>query len=138
MRILTAAIVIGPLMLIGALSALADPSISSGTPLRLAAGGDTTSDDTTSDRQTYTQKAREDMQEWQRKLHDLGASAEAKGQEGGTAAERDLNEAWTRTEAASRQLQTVGDEGWESAKATYAKASHDLAEAWHRVHPGDN
>jgi hypothetical protein len=29
----------------------------------------------------------------------------------------------------------VGDEGWESAKIDYEKASYELAEAWHKIHP---
>ena len=53
MRILFASIVIGPLMLFGALPAAAGQSISSDTPIQLAAGGDSTAD-----RDTYTQKAR--------------------------------------------------------------------------------
>jgi hypothetical protein len=77
------------------------------------------------------------MQEWQRKLHDVSENAAAKGNAAGDAAENDLNEAWTRTEAASRQLQTASAEGWESAKTSYEQASHDLAEAWHKIHAAD-
>ena|SRR5579863_441623 len=132
MRILTAAIVIGPLTLIGALPSAAGQSISSDTPIQLAAGVNSPAD-----RETYTQKARDEMQEWQQKLHDFSANAETKGKEAGNAVERELNEAWTRTEAASRQLQTVGDEGWDSAKTSYEKASHDLVEAWQKVHSVD-
>jgi|HubBroStandDraft_3_1064219.scaffolds.fasta_scaffold22650_2 hypothetical protein len=135
MRILTASIVIGPLVLIGTLPAAAGQStlaLGSGTPVRLAAGGDSTAD-----RDTYTQRARDEMQEWQRKLHDFSEKAAAKGKEAGNAAENDLNEAWTKAEAASRQLQTVGAEGWERAKTSFEKASHELAEAWHKIHPED-
>ena len=131
MRFLTAAIVIGPLMLIGALPTVGQ-SITTNTPIKLAAGGNLTVD-----RETYTQKARDEMQEWQKKLHDFSENTEAKGKEAGNAAEKDLNEVWTRTEAASRQLQTVGDEGWDAAKTSYEKAIRDLAEAWQKVHPGD-
>ena len=123
---------IGPLTSIGALPAAAAQPLNSDPPIQLAAGSDSTVD-----RQTYTQRAQVEEQEWQKKLHDFGANTETKGQEAGNAAERDLNEAWARTEAASRQLQTAGDEGWESAKAAYEHASHDLAEAWHKVHPED-
>jgi len=41
----------------------------------------------------------------------------------------------TKAEAASRQLQTVGAKGWESAKTSFEKASRELAEAWHKIHP---
>jgi hypothetical protein len=60
-----------------------------GRPVRVAAGGDTTAD-----RDTYTQKAKDEMQGWQQKLHDFSEKAEAKGKEAGNAAEVDLNKAW--------------------------------------------
>jgi hypothetical protein len=135
MRILTASIVIGPLMLIGALPAAAGqstPALSSGAPVRLAAGGDSTAD-----KDTYTQKARDEMQEWQRKLHDVSENAEAKGKEAGNAAKDDLNKAWTKAKAASDELQTASAEGWESAKISFEQASHELADAWHKIHPED-
>jgi hypothetical protein len=132
MRILSAAMVIGPLVLIGALHAAAGQStlaLGSGAPIQLAAGGDSTAD-----RDTYTQKARDEMQEWQRKLHDFSEKVVAKGKEAGNATENDLHEAWTKAEAASRQLQTAGAEGWESARTYFEKASHELAETWHKIH----
>ncbi|HXQ52184.1 MAG TPA: hypothetical protein VN802_13905 [Stellaceae bacterium] len=135
MRILAASIVIGPLMLVGALPAGAGPStlsLGSGAPVRLAAAGDATSD-----RDTYMQKARDDMQEWQRKLHDFSANVEAKGKEAGAATEADLNRAWTKAEAASRQLQTVGAEAWDNAKSSYEKATRELADAWNKARPQD-
>ena len=135
MRMLTVSIVIGPLVLIGALPAAAGQStvaLGSGAPVRLAAGNDTPAD-----RDTYTQQARDKMQEWQRKLHDFSEKAEAKGKEAGDAAGNDLNKAWTKAEAASRKLQTVGAESWESAKTSFEKASHELADAWHKIHPED-
>jgi hypothetical protein len=77
MRILFASIVIGPLMLFGALPAVAGQSISSDTPIQLAAAGDSTAD-----RDTYTQKARDAMHEWQQKLHDFSEKAKAQGARG--------------------------------------------------------
>ena len=73
------------------------------------------------------------MQEWQRKLHDFSVRAEANGKEAGNAADTDLQKAWTRTEAASRRLQTVGAEGWDRARTSFEQASRDLAAAWDRV-----
>ena len=65
MRIFTASIVIGSLMLIGVLPAAADQSsFSSDHPIQLAAAGA----DFAADRDTYVQKARDEMQEWQQKL----------------------------------------------------------------------
>jgi hypothetical protein len=130
-RMRTASIVIGSLVLIGALPAAAGQSTfspSGSAPVRLAANGDSTVD-----RDTYLQKARDEMQEWRRKLHDFSAKAEANGKEAGNAAKTDLNKAWTKTEAASRKLQTAGAEGWDSAKASFEKASRELADVWDKI-----
>ncbi len=134
MRMLSASMAIGSLMLIAAPPAIAGQSTlqpGAGAAIRLAA------DNSTSDRDTFTQKAHDEMQDWQRKLHDFGKQAEAKGQEAGSAAKSDLDDAWVKAQAASRKLQTVGAQGWDSAKASYEKASHGLAEAWHKIHPED-
>jgi hypothetical protein len=135
MKIFTAAIVIGPLLLVGALPAGAGqsvPALGSNAPVRLAAGGDTAAD-----RGTYTQKARNDMQVWRRKLHDFSKKAGASGKEAGNAAMTDLNRAWVKTEAASRKLQTVGADGWEHAKTSFEQASHELADTWDKVRSQD-
>ena len=132
MRILFASIVIGPLMLFGALPAAAGQSISFNSPTRLAAGGESTVD-----RDTYTQKARDAMHEWQQKLHDFSEQAKAKGQEEGKAAENELKAAWTIAEAAQRKLETASTEGWDSAKTSFEKASHDLKEVWDKIRPDD-
>jgi len=130
MRLIATSIVIGSLMLVSALPAAGQSSTTpaASAPVRSAVGGDTTTG-----RATYTQKARDDMQEWQRKLHDFRVKAEANGKEAGNAADTDLHKAWIKAEAASRELQTVGTEGWESAKTSFERASHELAEAWHKV-----
>jgi hypothetical protein len=130
MKSLTALIVIGPLT-IGAVPAVAQSALplASGAPMRLAAA------DPATDRDTYTQKARGDLREWQQKLQGLGEKTETMGKKADSAAKNDLNEAWSRTEAASRRLETVGAEGWKDAKIDYEKASRDLAAAWQKFHP---
>ena len=127
MRMLAASIVIGPLMLIGTLPAVAGQSNSSGTQIQMAAGSNSTAD-----RDTYTQKAQGDMQEWQQKLRAFSETAKAKGEKAGNAAENELNTAWTKAQAEAHKLQTAGAEDWESAKASYEKASRELADAWDR------
>jgi hypothetical protein len=134
MKILTASIVVGSLAL-GAMQAAAGPStvaLRSGAAAQLAVAGDPAGD-----RDSYTQKARDDMQEWQRKLHDFGDKTEAKGKEVGNAANDDLNRAWSKAKEASDKLQTMGADGWDSAKASFEHASHELADSWHKVHPDD-
>ncbi len=130
-----ASIAIGSLMLIGAAPVAAGQRVlasGSGAPVRLAAG-----DGSTADRDTYTREAQDEMQEWKRKLHDVGEKAEAKGKNAGAAAESELDAAWAKADAASRKLQTAGAEGWDSAKTDFERASHDLAAAWHKNHPDE-
>jgi hypothetical protein len=130
MKCPTLSIVIGFLVLIGA-AAADEPSRApdAGVPVHLAATGDAT------DRDTYTQKAQDDMQGWQRKLREFSKESAAEGKVAETVAEHDLDVARIAAEAASRKLQTVGADGWVSAQTSYEKASHDLAEAWDKVRP---
>ncbi len=128
MRLLAVSIVIGPLMLIGTLPAVAGQPSPSGTQIQMADGGNSTTD-----RDTYIQKAQGDMRQWRKKLHDLSENVKAKGQQAGNTAENGLHAAWTKTQAEAQKLQTATVEGWESAKVSYEKASHELADAWHNV-----
>ena len=128
MKFLAVAIVVGPLMLIGALPARA---LDTDAPVRLTATDDTT------DRDTYAQQARDDMQEWQRKLQAFTKESASGATGAETVAEHDLNVFRIEAEAASRKLQTVSADGWASAKTSYEKASQDLAKAWHKVRPDD-
>lgn len=132
MRILFASIVIAPLMLFGGLPAAASQSISSDTPIQLAAGGASRAD-----RDTYTQKARDAVGEWQRKLHDFGANAKIKGQEESNAAWNELNAAWIKADAEQHKLQSASAQGWQSAKTSFEKASHDLQVVWDKIQPND-
>jgi hypothetical protein len=129
MRIIFASIVIAPLMLIGALPAA--QSISSDARIRLATGG------STADRDTYNQKARNAIREWQKKLHDFSEKAKAKGQGAGDAATDELNTAWTKIEAEEHKLRSASAEDWESAKISFEKASRDLKEVWDKIRPND-
>jgi hypothetical protein len=130
MKILVWSIMLGQLTLIGALPAAAAPPLSADPQSQSAAGNDATTG-----RATYTQQARSDMQEWQQKLRNFGVDAKARGQEAGNAAGNGLNAAWSKTQEESRNLQTASAEGWASAKASYEKATHELADAWHRNRP---
>jgi hypothetical protein len=129
MRIAFASIVIAPLMLIGGLPV--PQSIPSDARIRLAAGG------STSDRDTYNQSARDAMHEWQKKLRDFSEKAKAKEQEEANAAENELKAAWTKAEAEQHKLQNASAEGWESARISFEKASHDLKEVWDKIRPND-
>jgi hypothetical protein len=135
MRILAASIVMGPLMLIGVLQAAAGQAAlelgSGGVPIQLAGN------DSTADRDTYTQKARNDMQEWQHKLDGFSENAKVNGQKAGEAAGNDLYQAWAQAKDKSSRLQTAGAQDWQSARISYVKATRDLANAWDRIRPED-
>jgi hypothetical protein len=102
----------------------------SGTSVRLA-----TAHDSTANRETFTQQARDDMQEWQQKLHAFGKKLRAKATQAHNSAGDDLNKAWTRAEAASGRLETVSSEDWGSAKISFERASHKLDLAWRKIDP---
>lgn len=130
MKIFVSSIVIGLLLPVGAHLASADQSSRTRTPVQLAAAGDSTGD-----RDGYLQKTREKMRQWQQTLHDFGEKAAADGRAAGSTAKIGLNKAWVRAEAEARKLPTVSAEGWESAKTSFEKASHELASAWDKVRP---
>jgi hypothetical protein len=123
------AIVIGPLMLVGAVAA-ADQPIPPDGPIHWTAGTDSVTL-----RETYMQRTRAELQEWRTKLYGFSERAKAEGKKDDDAAEQGLNAAWTKTQVESRNLQTVSEDGWETAKASFEKASKELAEAWDKAQP---
>ena len=132
MRILIAPIVIGALVLAGTLpvAAQSKPATAHGASIHLAATGDTAAE-----RNSYTQKAQDEMRIWQQKLHDFGAKVQASATQSQTAASKDLDSAWTEAESASGRLETAGENDWDSAKSSFETASHKLALAWNKVNP---
>jgi len=126
MKRLAALILVGPLTL--TVPAGAQPAPASNAPVRSVSQAST-------DRDSYTRKAHDEVKDWREKLHEFNVKAEAEGKEADRTAKADLNEAWRKTEAASFKLRAAGAEGWDVAKADYEKASRDLAESWHKNHP---
>jgi hypothetical protein len=100
----------------------------SGTPVQLAA-----SSDPTAERESVAQKARADLQNWQKKLSDFGNWTESQGKKDSAAAIRDLNEAWVNADREAHKLQDAGAADWASAKVAYDKAAGELADRWHRL-----
>jgi hypothetical protein len=132
MKILATAIVMGPLILIGALPAASQSGLGSGSgaSVRLVVAHDSTAD-----RETYTQKARDEMQLWQQKLHEFDAKVQAKATTAQTKAAKDLDNAWTEAKSASDRLDTAGERDWSRAKASFQTASHKLDLAWRQIDP---
>ena len=134
MRIIVAPIVIGTLFLASMLPAAAQskPASGQGTSVQVA-----TTRDQTADRNSYTQKAQDEVRIWQQKLHDFDAKVQAKAAEAQTSASKDLDDAWTQTKTAAARLESAGEKDWNSAKTSFQTASHKLAVAWHKVNPAD-
>jgi hypothetical protein len=132
-KIVIASLVIGPLMLSGAVVAFADSpafSIGSEHSVQLAASGDATGD-----RDSFVQGARKKTAEWQLKLQALNDKAEANGKAAADTAQDDLHKAWVKVESASHQLETASGDGWNDAKTAFDTASGELTDAWHKRFP---
>ena len=133
MRILSTSTVVGSVLLIGLIGTLpaASQSVQPTQPTvsqKVAAVADWKAE-----RDAYVQKARDEVQAWQRKLHDLREKARTQNSEENITAQNNLNAAWTEADDAFHRLETVGTEDWESAKTSYNKASLKLAAIWEKI-----
>jgi hypothetical protein len=139
MNYLIATIMIGSLALYGAQPSAAQtrpaaqqttPVLPSGTTAHAVAR------DAATDRQSFTLKARDEVQAWQKTLADFNAGLAAKATTAQAKASKELESAWAETKAASDRLETAGEKDWTSAKTSFDTASHKLALAWHKFNPG--
>ena len=89
------------------------------------------------DRASYTQRARDDVHAWETKLNEFGDRTAAKGDADKTAIKLDLQAAWVKTKTEEDKLETASADGWQSAKASYETASHDLIGLWDKIRPED-
>ncbi|WP_213739360.1 hypothetical protein [Bradyrhizobium sp. dw_411] len=133
MRIRSASTIVGSLLLIGLIGTLPAAGQSAQPPQPTASSGTAAAADWKTERDTYIQKARDDVQAWQQKLHDIREKAKAKNSEASITAHNDFNTAWTETEDAFHKLETVGAEDWESAKISFNTASQKLAAIWEKI-----
>jgi hypothetical protein len=134
MKILATAIGIGPLVMIGTLPEASQ----SGHPREGASVRLVTDRDSTADRETYTQKAHDDMQEWQPNLRAFDEKVQAKAVQAHTSTMDDLTKAWTQAEAASRRLETASSEDWETPRPPSRKHPTGLIWRGAKVTPGTN
>ena len=124
-------IAIASFAVIGALPAVAGLAPSAPRPAAQVKMAE--ADASAADRATYAQKARADLQEWRVKLDQFGESAKADSGAARKTASEDLNKAWTKAKDASARLETAGAADWESAKASFKKATDELAAMWAKV-----
>jgi hypothetical protein len=133
MRILPASTVVGSFLLIGLIGTLPAAGQSVQPPQPAASSRMAAAADWKTERDTYVQKARDEVQAWQQKLHDLREKVQTRNSEANITAQNDFNTAWKETEDAFRKLETVRAEDWESAKTSYNKASLKLAAIWEKI-----
>jgi hypothetical protein len=74
----------------------------------------------------YMRGVKREMSEWNAKLHRKGEHAE-----------RDVDQAWTKTKEAAQRLQTASADRWDRAKHGFEDAMQGLKDRWHRIHPED-
>src|ERR1700677_4675801 len=122
MRILPTSTVVGSFLVIGLIGTLPAAGQSIQPPQPSASSRMAAVADWKTERDAYVQKARDEVQEWQRKLHDFSEKTRTKTSETSIMAQNDFNAAWKETEDAFHKLETVRAEDWESAKTSYNKA----------------
>jgi hypothetical protein len=132
MRRFSLPIIVGPLLLLSAVSAISQTAT---TTREAVAGPAVATSQPAPDHDSYIQKSREDMALWRARLDKFGSDTQAAAAAAGSDATRDLHSAWAELQTASEQLKTAGADGWTDAKVKYEQASDDLAAAWHGVHP---
>ena len=133
MRILLTSTVVGSFLLIGLIGVLPAAGQSIQPPQSAASSRMAAVADWKTERDTYVQKARDEVQAWQQKLHDLREKTKTRNSEASITAQNNFNTAWTETEDAFHKLETVGAEDWESAKMSFNKASLKLAAVWQKI-----
>jgi hypothetical protein len=133
MRILPTSTIVGSFLVIGLIGTLPAAGQSIQPPQPAASSRMAAVADWKTERDAYVQKARDEVQEWQRKLHDFSEKTRTKTSETSIMAQNDFNAAWKETEDAFHKLETVRAEDWESAKTSYNKASLKLAAIWDKI-----
>lgn len=134
MRMLIAPMLLGTLAVavVSPAAAQSKPVSDKGTSVGVA-----TTRDPAAERDSYTQRARDEVRIWEQKLHDFDAKVKASANAAKAGSTKDLDDAWAQTMTASARLETAGEKDWGSAKTSFQTASHKLAVAWHKLNPGD-
>lgn len=135
MKILLAALVVGPFILAG----VAQAGVTQFNPLRASASTIyLAAAENPADRKSYVQTKEGRMAQWRSRIDDFEARTQAKATAADQAASREIQGAWNHVERASSALDGAGQDGWDSAKAAYEQASRDLEATWARIGPSKN
>jgi len=100
MRILLTSTVVGSFLLIGLIGVLPAAGQSIQPPQSAASSRMAAVADSKTERDTYVQKARDEVQAWQQKLHDLREKTKARNSQASSTTRKDLNAAWTEADDA--------------------------------------
>jgi hypothetical protein len=132
-------IFIAPMLLVTLAFAGASPAAAQSKPVsdKGTSVGVATTRDPAAERNSYTQKAQDEVRIWEQKLQDFNAKVQASASRAKASATKDLNDAWAQTKTASARLETAGEKDWASAKTSFQRASHKLTVAWHKLNPAD-
>jgi hypothetical protein len=135
MKMLLAALVIGPIVLAGTAQAGVTPS----NPLRGSASAiHLAAAENPADRKTYVQTKDAGMARWRSRIDEFTARTHANATAAGDAASHEIQGAWSHVQQASATLDAAGEDGWDNAKKAFEHASHDLEATWARVGPSKN
>jgi uncharacterized protein (DUF3084 family) len=126
-------------VLIGVL--LSGVGTATAVPLAYAAEGaivrvaDTPSGDFDARRDEYMRRAQSDFQQWQNRMKDWAADAQAKGHEVSQQTRQEVNEAWNKVQANWKNLQGAAPSTWDKARDAFDEASRRLKSAWEKIQP---
>ena len=131
MRSSMAALLIG-VLLPGMGTAIAVPAAfgAEGAIVRVA---DSPSGDADARRDEYMHKAQSDFQQWQKRMKDWAAEAQAKGHEVSQQTRQELNEAWNKVQVGWKNLQGAAPSTWDKARDAFDEASRRLKNAWEKI-----
>jgi hypothetical protein len=90
---------------------------------------------TPSGQATFSARVRNELADWRGKMDSLDQRVDATGHRTADAAGVSLRAAWIRTEDAGQKVQTASAQDWDSVKASYESASHELALEWDKLAP---
>ena len=125
MKTLLRLVLVAPLALVGAMTALADPATAPAAksqPAEAAAP--------TAERNATLEKVRGELLDWRVKFDAYAAKAKAETATARTETSEALSQAWAKTQAAAAQLEAASAAEWDSAKAEFQKESAALSAAW--------
>jgi len=89
-----------------------------------------TTGDWSSRRAVYLQRAKDRLHDWEGKISDFAARAQAEGNSEDQRASAELTQSWAHVKAETAKLETATREDWDNSVAAFERASRDLSNRW--------